>query len=332
MNGRSVAASLLVLTMAAVGAAASTADLWGIAGSASDATAAGTAGTVRYAASTHTAWFPATGLGGVSAHLRGVGLDEAGYYYVVGETGTLLRSTLSGGHAFILETTPTEEHLHGAAYFNSRMMVSGGGGVLLWSANPGGAWSLESTPTSQTLYALVRGLSCGIAVGAQGTILRGGVDGTGWTAVSSPVTGADLHGVVRLADNRFLAVGTGGTVLRSPAAGTPWEVISFPESIELFGVAARTGSPARVVAVGEGGAIYTSTDAGSSWQEVESSVTRTLRAVAYTGSDFLACGDHGTLLRSQDGVTWSDLTPVRRSSWGALKRRFQTDPATEEAP
>jgi hypothetical protein len=60
----------------------------------------------------------------------------------------------------------------------------------------------------------------------------------------------------------------------------------------------------RFVAVGEGGTILTSND-GVTWSASISGTTAPLNGVAYGGQAFAAVGETGTILTSNDGVTWS---------------------------
>jgi hypothetical protein len=57
------------------------------------------------------------------------------------------------------------------------------------------------------------------------------------------------------------------------------------------------------VAVGEDGIIFSSTD-GITWNEVLSSITKTFNAITYGNNIFVAVGDNGTVLFSPDGITW----------------------------
>ncbi len=69
-----------------------------------------------------------------------------------------------------------------------------------------------------------------------------------------------------------------------------------------------TWSGSQFVAVGQNGTILTSPD-GITWTQRTSGTSyRTLFGVAWSGSQFVVVGDHGILLTSPDGITWTQRT------------------------
>ncbi len=306
-------------------AAAGTADLYAVAGDAAGAVTVGTSGRVLFAGPGH-ATFLAAQTPAIAADLRGCAYVEASVYFAVGDAGTILKSTGATGAAFISEVSGVAEDLLAVAPLATRLVAVGANGTIVRSAALSGggwtpvAWAAGDAPAEATLRGVAGHATSAVAVGNGGTVLRGDPAGSTWTPVSDvPAGGATLHAVATLTDGRFVAVGSGGTVLRGLADGQTWSPMGSAGTGELYGVAVRPGASQLVVAVGAGGAIYASSNAAQTWQAVESGVTRTLRAVAWTGADFLACGDHGTLLRSLDGILWADQTPAQRATWGAIK-------------
>ncbi len=318
---------LLAMILGAWGSAtcAQAVDYLAVSGDAAGAVIAGRAGAVYFSSGNHTSFLPSQ-VPDLQVDLSGAANNGEDTYFVVGGGGTILVSSGAHGSAFVLEESPTQRALYGVARFQSSMVAIGDRGAMVRSASLlGGGWTQLDSLTENALHDLVRGLSLGIAVGEQGTVLMGNTVGAAWALVSpSPAPGADLHGVTVLTDNRFLVVGSGGTVVRGHADGMSWELLGSPAAGDLYDVAEKPGTVARIVAVGEGGRIFTSTNAGEGWTEAESPAAHTLRSVVYTGTDFFAVGDNATVIRSFDGVTWwSDLTPVRKKSWGTVKDMFR---------
>ncbi|MCK4306038.1 MAG: hypothetical protein KAY24_17495 [Candidatus Eisenbacteria sp.] len=305
-------------------ASGDTADFQSMAGNTTAAVVAGSGGAIYYSSGSHVTFQPSS-VENLEVDLWGAAENGSGRFFVVGDEGTILISSGAHGAAFIAEASPTNYALYCVVAFASCMVAAGDGGTLVRSTSLlGGGWTSQSTGTQKTLYDLAQGNSVAVAVGEGGTILKGSIHGTGWTPVpDAPAPGAELRGITVLGDQRFLAVGLGGTVIRGLADGLSWEVLTFPPECDLYDVAARPGAQALVVAVGEGGMVFTSSDAGETWEPADSPVNRTLRSVVYTGNDFLAAGDHGTLLRSLYGIVWDDLTPIRKTSWGKLKGLFR---------
>ncbi len=63
-------------------------------------------------------------------------------------------------------------------------------------------------------------------------------------------------------------------------------------------------SGSQFVAVGDAGTILTSAS-GSTWTQQKTPASNNLRGIAWNGSQFVAVGDAGTILTSPDGVTWT---------------------------
>src|SRR4051812_44963924 len=74
---------------------------------------------------------------------------------------------------------------------------------------------------------------------------------------------------------------------------------SNPDGGSLRGVAATIG---RVVVVGDHGTILTSAT-GASWAACDSGTTARLNAIAYADHRFVAVGDGGVVLLSDDGIS-----------------------------
>lgn len=321
---RPVALAVALGSLAIAPAQGQTADLWATAGDAAGAVAAGSGGRVFFAGVGHASFLPAQ-VPEITADLRGCAYVEASVYFVVGDGGTILKSTGATGAAFAAETSGATADLLAVAALQNRVVAVGAGGAIVRSAAlTGGGWTAAAAPAGATLRGVAGTALASVAVGDAGTILKADPYGSAWTPVGGDVAGdVALQAVAALTDNRFLAVGAAGTVVRGLADGQTWTLLPAPAEVDLHGVAVRPGASQLIVAVGEGGAILTSSDAGQNWSAVASGVDRTLRGATWTGVDFLVTGDHGTLLRSLDGALWADQTPAQRTSWGALKDRLR---------
>jgi hypothetical protein len=305
-------------------AGAQTADLWAVAGDAAGAVTAGTGSKVLFAGAGHATFLAAT-IPAIDADLRGCAYVDASLYFIVGDGGTILESTGATGSAFVSEASGVTADLFAVAPLSGRLVAVGASGTIVRSAAlSGGGWTEVHAPVDVTLRGVAGQGTSAVAVGDGGTVLRADPYGSSWDEVLAvPSGGAALYAVATLTDDRFVAVGAGGIVLRGLANGQSWSLMDPAGEGDLYGVAVRPGASQLVVAVGADGAIFTSSDAGESWQPADSGVSRTLRSVTYTGADFLACGDHGTLLRSLDGLVWDDQTPAQRATWGAIKALFR---------
>ena len=127
------------------------------------------------------------------------------------------------------------------------------------------------------------------------------VDGVDWTERNNPSEQRIMH--VTWTGNKFIVLGEGGDVVMSNN-GIDWQLHNVGESTPL--TAAALGANALVV-VGWNGAIFVSNDDGDTWQQSDSTVTSRLNAVTWTSDEFVAVGRSGVVLRSADGVTWTQV-------------------------
>ncbi len=173
-------------------------------------------------------------------------------------------------------------------------------------------WTISSTGSPRTLYAVARGGGRFVAVGAGGTILHS-TTGTGWSQVAP----LDTNPIVELCHGHagFVAATTGGVFYHSPD-GVSWSISESPSAAFIRSVTAGAG---RYVAVGgsnttgldQPAATYVSLD-GLVWRRTPNPARDTLTAVAYLNGRFIAVGGRGFLLASEDGETWTDLSPYHR--------------------
>ena len=136
---------------------------------------------------------------------------------------------------------------------------------------------------------------------------------------------------------RFVAVGRAGSVFAS-SLGDEWEeyesdTVSNLNSITWGG----TADDKRYLAVGGGGAITSSRD-GKHWNFINSNISNQLQAVTWGGISgdytkdiegdrkYVAVGDGGAIIRSDDGVNWNTMTSgvsenLKGICWGYVDGR-----------
>ncbi|WP_249897903.1 Ig-like domain-containing protein [Paenibacillus sp. PK3_47] len=96
--------------------------------------------------------------------------------------------------------------------------------------------------------------------------------------------------------------------LPEETAPTSWENLSpLPSGNKVSAVARGGANNATLVVVGEGGVVATS-GGSSAWTIRNSGVVKDLNNVIYTGSQFVAVGDKGTVLTSSEGISWINQT------------------------
>lgn len=195
---------------------------------------------------------------------------------------------------------------------NGSVVVAVGEMGKFWTSSDGGTtWSASGdTGAGRTLASIAWGGSLFVAVGNNGSVVTS-PNGSTWTTRDiSAITTLNVNDVV-WGGSQFIAVGP--NVILSSANGTTWTDVtpSFAGSTTLNSVAWGNGLfIAAGQEMGVGSAIYTSPD-GITWtqQTLPAGLlsSQVLRAVAWSGSRFMAAGDWGVILTSTNGVDWSDV-------------------------
>lgn len=154
-----------------------------------------------------------------------------------------------------------------------------------------------------------------VAVGDDGMVVLS-TDAIHWPRQATP-TAAALRAVAH-GEGQFVAVGDRGTVLRSPD-GTAWTASDAGTSNALVGVAFGAG---RYVALDAGSnlqlpSILVSTNARD-WAPVgpvPPAGNGPLLGVHFDAGTFVACGWHGRIATSPDGLSWADHTVATPSTF-----------------
>jgi hypothetical protein len=248
-----------------------------------------------------------------------------GTFAAVTNQGNLLTS--DNGLNWTSQAIDSGVWLVSIAYGNGSWVVVGDKGTILESADLK-TWKSAQSGTSNRLNGVlyvpsptIAGQGIFIAVGESGTILTS-PDTQNWTSQPSGVTGY-LHGItINSFDGAIVVCGQGGVLLAASSAnGTGFTRISSPTAQDFEAVLGVSGSflnnqttypQFTTDAVGANGTIVTHSvmpafgEMGDEFFGGASSGTSAnLRGLAYGGGYFVAAGDQGTILSSQDGDIWT---------------------------
>jgi len=231
--------------------------------------------------------------------------SSANDVYIVGETGTILRST-NGGTTWTPQTSGTTETLH-AVWGSSAndVYISGALGTILHSTDSGTTWTPQTSGVTEPLTFIWGSAANDIyACGTVGTILHSTDGGTTWTPQTSGTT-ETLRGIWGSSANDIYISGDNGTILHSTDSGTTWtpQITGTTEILKgLWGSAAND-----IYASGISGVIIHSNDNGATWTARTSGVTEPLAFIwGSAANDIYICGTTGTMLHSVDGGhTWN---------------------------
>lgn len=201
---------------------------------------------------------------------------------------------------------------------------------IIYTSPDGTTWTGHASGTTNRLTSINWNGTQYVAVGALGTVLTS-PDALTWTVRQSNVSGT--LNKITWNGSEYIAVGD-GVIITSPD-GIDWTTVENGTGSNLNSVAWDGSS--RYVAVGGGvvsafpvifhANIVTSTD-GTTWTAVTSLPTNfKLNSAAYGNGVFVAVGDAGTILKSDNGLTWSQMSPFTSNdlygvTWSSAYNKF----------
>jgi hypothetical protein len=190
--------------------------------------------------------------------------------------------------------------------------LAGFDGVFSFSPDEGRTWQRRRPPVGPDSQ--INGIAYGngqyVAIGSENNVTFSltSVDGVTWMRHNLNL-GSALSRPLRHDGSLFYTI-NGGIFFASPD-GVNWTPSYTGSTKTLLAVIYGAG---RYVAVGYRGTNYVSTNR-INWTPVNSASTQHLWAVCYGApAGFVAVGDNGALVTSQDGLTWT-LPPQVTSDW-----------------
>jgi len=258
---------------------------------------------------------------GTTVNLYDVDFVDSNIGWVVGGSGTILKTT-DGGGIWAFQTSGTTAAIYAIDIVDANTgWVVGDSGTILKTTNGGTTWTALTSGTTVNLDDVdFINSSTGWAVGNGGTILKTTDGGTTWTALTSGTT-VNLYDVDFVDSNTGWAVGSSGTILKTTNGGTTWTAQISGTGEHLYDVDfvdSNTGW-----AVGVNNAIRKTTDGGGTWAPESSGITwvildavdfvdsNTGWAVGYVPSAFSSPPGSGIILKITDGgSTWTSQTSL----------------------
>jgi len=227
-------------------------------------------------------------------------------YVAVGDAGYIGTST-DGRSWNTIDPAPTTSGLYGAAWLNGRFYAVGETGIILTSVD-GLDWVVATTPAySFDMESITWNGGSGtdslyVATG-YGMVFTS-TDGDTWVEAATPPTGFNISVAWGGgAANCFVAVGLSNNIFSSPN-GETW-TRRFMDADPVYAqldLSEVVWTGTYFVAVGQKGTILVSED-GAAWSMVASGAD--LRGLAHDGSRFIVAGDNGRIVISSGGAdTW----------------------------
>jgi photosystem II stability/assembly factor-like uncharacterized protein len=258
-------------------------------------------------------WSPANS--GTTSNLNGAILLDSGTGFVVGDTGTILKST-DAGATWTPLTSGTSNTLHGIYFLDPTQGVAvGDGGTILRTTDGGATWQSIASGVGDTLRSVSFNGTNGICGGDSQDILYSTDSGASWQIGQSGFFGGGFPGAQMLSPTVGFVAGQNSIfaplVGASTDGGATWTFQTFlfdnkeGGANDVFFFDQDTGLVSGTVFDGSG-AIARTTDAGATWSTLF--FDQSIEGVAFPmpASGF-AVGALGQILHSTDtGTTWAD--------------------------
>ena len=222
-------------------------------------------------------------------------------YVIVGDNGSI--ETSIDGVSWTVRNSGTSSALTAIAHNGTRFIAVGDNGTVL-SSMDSISWSPEDSRTVKDLLDINWNGSQFTLVGKSGFIATSATGST-WRD-SCCLALEDVTAITSDGSQLFATQGNKIYLGDSSDPDEPFNVISNPNQTQWRGIA--TNGAAIIVRVGlqnnqVTSTISTSTNGGTSWQSV--SVSGYFNEVNYFNGLFLAVGDAGLLMTSNDGLNWT---------------------------
>jgi photosystem II stability/assembly factor-like uncharacterized protein len=260
-------------------------------------------------------WSAATS--GTTNNLNGAYLLDSGVGFVVGDAGTILKTT-DAGMTWSPLSSGTTNALHDVYFFDpTQGVVVGEQGLILRTTDGGAGWQGVASGVEDGLRAVSFSGVNGIAAGDSQDILYSTDSGSSWQIGQSGFFGPPLLGAHMLSSTEGFVTGQNAVfqpwIGNTTNAGANWDFHAFyfdnneGSGTDVFFFDVNTGLVSGSVFDGRG-AIARTTDAGMNW-------STSFFAQGLQGVDFpimtsgFAVGRVGEILHSTDtGITWIDQT------------------------
>lgn len=263
--------------------------------------AVGTDGTIKTSPDAATWLYKTTG---TTCTLNSVTYGE-NFFVTVGDYGMLLTSP--NGTNWTQRNSNTQQHLRSITYQNNLYVAVGTGGTIITSPDCT-TWTVQTSGTTVNLNSIAYGNGKFAAVGETGVILTS-ADGISWTIAQQDAL--YIISGITYGSNGFLAIGyyrfEQQLLLKTFTStdGINWTEQSIEFNSIPLAVIYHDGI---FVIISNSGMIATSQD-GTTWStQYTASPNITLNGIAYGVQGYVAVGEKESVVKSPDGVSWSQVS------------------------
>src|SRR5215216_2604743 len=252
---------------------------------------------------------------GTTNNLNGAYLLDSGVGFVVGDAGTIVKTT-DAGMTWSPLTSGTTNGLHDVYFFDATQGVAvGEQGLILRTTDGGAGWQSVTSGVKDTLRSVSFSGVSGISGGDSQTILYSTDAGASWQISQSGFFGGGFPGAQMLSATEGFVAGQNSIFApllgASTDGGVTWSFQSFlfdgneGGCTDVFFFYQITGVVSGTVFDGRG-AIARTTDAGATWSTLFFNQPIQGIDFAHPTSGF-AVGGGGRISHSTDaGISWTD--------------------------
>jgi photosystem II stability/assembly factor-like uncharacterized protein len=254
---------------------------------------------------------------GTTSNLNGAVLLDSGTGFVVGDTGTILKSTDTGATWTPL-TSGTSTTLHGVYFLDPDEGVAvGDNGTILRTTDGGAGWQSVASGVVDALRSVSFNGANGICGGDSQDLLYSTDSGASWQISQSGFFGGGFLGAQMLSATTGFVAGQNSIfqalVGTTTDGGASWAFQPFyfdgneGGANDVFFLDQNTGVVSGSVFDGRG-AIARTTDAGVNWSTLF--FDQAIEGIAFpTAASGFAVGAGGRILHTSDnGTTWTEQT------------------------
>ena len=244
---------------------------------------------------------------GTTKTLNGIKFTDLSTGYVVGETGTVRKST-NGGFNWSPLAAGTSQTLRGLSFVNSNTgYIAGDSGVLRKTINGGTNWFVLTSGFNidlNSIYAV--DANTVFACGDNGLVIKTVNGGINWFTQSAG-TISNLNSIHFLNANTGYTVGEQSTIRKTTNGGSSWFTQTVSASGPMTSVYIVDANKAVITFSGSNVNFYITDNGGTTWTPQFFGNTYTTRCVDFVGGLYgYVGGDVGTFYTTGNGsTTWA---------------------------
>lgn len=245
---------------------------------------------------------------GITNHLQAI-IHNGTKYVAIGGNGQVCASTTATSGSWNCYIAFFNNNMNDLIYANNLFVAVGNNGDI-WSSASGdaGTWTDNNSLDVQNFRSIAYSGTLFIVVGDSDRGCSSSTAGSGnWTCGTLNGAGAAPYYGVTYGNSEFVAVGNAGAkqVLYSGTGALSGWTDNGLSDVRL--ARSITYGSGKFVYVGNNGHVRHSLSGAGTWTDV-SPTSDTLYWVTYGQSHFIAVGLAGKIIRSIDGISWTDVS------------------------